>query len=86
MLAKLDKSLDEFVEVYIAKYGRPDFSLANRAIPLRNFSDSSIETLLTGTIAVLYGWSAWLAAPELLTIRDQIVADMQQARYLFTLS
>lgn len=86
LVAKLDKTLDQFVEIYIAKYGRPEFPARRRAIPLRDFSDSSIESVMTAVIALLYSWNSWLAEPELITIRDQIVADLQQARYLFTLS
>ncbi len=87
LVPKLDANIDQFVEVYIAKYGRPKFG-ARHAVALHNFSDRQAGDFLRGAVH-------WLANvlpkklragdTDLFNIRDTIVADLNQTLYLFTL-
>ena len=88
LVTKLDANIDQFVEVYVGKYGRPKLSGKTASIHLRNHSDKEAVALLTEAID-------WLttdlprklkkADTDLLNIRDTIVADLNQTLYLFTL-
>jgi hypothetical protein len=87
LVTKLDVNIDQFIEVYIGKYGRPKFSGKTGHIPLRNFSDSEAPKLIEDAIT-------WLSDElpkklkrtdtDLFNIRDTIVADLNQVRYLFS--
>jgi len=87
LVTKLDANIDQFVEVYIGKYGRPKLSGQTSAIRLRNHSDKEATNLLKEAIQ-------WLTTDlsrklkktdtDLLNIRDTIVADLNQTLYLFT--
>lgn len=88
LVTKLDASIDEFVEVYIGKYGRPKFTGKNSTIQLRNFQDAEAPKLLDEAID-------WLSHDlqgklkksdtDLFNIRDTIVANLNQVKFLFAL-
>jgi hypothetical protein len=88
LVTKLDASIDEFVEVYIGKYGRPKFTGKNSMIHLRNFQDAEAPKLLDEAID-------WLSHDlqtklkksdsDLFNIRDTIVANLNQVKFLFAL-
>jgi len=87
LVTKLDTNIDQFVEVYVGKYGRPKLTGKNSSIRLRNHSDKEAVALLREAIA-------WLTTDlnrylkkgdtDLFNIRDTIVADLNQTLYLFT--
>ncbi len=87
LITKLDVNIDQFVEVYIGKYGRPKLTSKNSTIRLRNFHDVEAPKLLSEAID-------WMntelpsklkkSDTDLLNIRDTIVADLNQVKYLFT--
>jgi hypothetical protein len=87
LVTKLDANIDQFVEVYIGKYGRPKLSGSTSTIRLRNHSDKEATALLQEAID-------WMSTDltrklkktdtDLLNIRDTIVADLNQTLYLFT--
>ena len=87
LVTKLDTNIDQFVEVYIGRYGRPRLSGATSTIRLRNHSDKEASALLREAIQ-------WMTIDltrklkrtdtDLLNIRDTIVADLNQTLYLFT--
>jgi hypothetical protein len=84
LVTKLDANIDQFVETYIGKYGRPKLS---GSLHLRNHSDKEAVKLLQEAID-------WLVTElpkklkktdtDLFNIRDTIVADLNQTLYLFT--
>ena len=88
LVTKLDTNIDQFVEVYIGKYGRPKLSGRSSTIHLRNHSDKEATVMIQEAIS-------WLTDElprklkktdtDLLNIRDTIVADLNQTLYLFTL-
>ena len=88
LVGKLDENIDKFVEVYIGKYGRPNFTSRTGTIHIRNFHDKQGPALLQEAV----GWMVNTLPKklkstdtELLNIRDEIVADLNQTLYLFTL-
>jgi len=88
LVTKLDVNIDQFVEVYIGKYGRPKLSGKTSSIYLRNHSDEEATKMIQEVID-------WMTIDltsklkktdtDLLNIRDTIVADLNQTLYLFTL-
>ena len=88
LIDKLDDNIDKFVEVYMGKYGRPKFGGRTGMIKIRNFHDEEAPALLKSAIH-------WLSNKlpkhlksgdtDLLNIRDEILADLNQTLYLFTL-
>jgi DNA-binding ferritin-like protein len=89
LVDKLDDAIDKFVEVYIGKYGRPKLTPRTGTIRLRNFDDAQATTLLTEAISWMTNRLPALLSKndtDLLNIRDEILADLNQTRYLFTFS
>lgn len=89
LVAKLDTNIDQFVEVYIGRYGRPKLSGRTASIHLRNHSDKEATQMIKEAI----GWLESVLPKklkktdtELFNIRDTILADLNQTLYLFTLS
>lgn len=89
LVAKLDTNIDQFVEVYIGKYGRPKLSGKTASIHLRNHSDKEATQMIREAINWLtHDLTRRLKRTDtdLLNIRDTIVADLNQTLYLFTLN
>jgi hypothetical protein len=87
LIPKLDTNIDQFIEVYIAKYGRPTFSGKTSHIPLRNFHDKDAPRLLQEAIEWLTNelpTKMKRTDTDLFSIRDVIVADLNQVLYLFS--
>jgi len=88
MLVELEKSIDSFVEIYIAKYGRPRMTTGTGVIRLHNLSEAGATRLIQSSIRYLQGpLSKRLKAgdTDLVNIRDEIIAELNQLLYLFTL-
>ena len=89
LVTKLDANIDQFVETYIGRYGRPKLTGRTSAIHLRNHSDKEAQDMIREMVA-------WLETnlpkylkktdTELLNIRDTILGDLNQTLYLFTLN
>jgi hypothetical protein len=87
LIPKLDTNIDQFLEVYIAKYGRPTFSGKTSHIPLRNFHDKDAPRLLQEAIEWMTNelpTKMKKTDTDLFSIRDVIVADLNQVLYLFS--
>ena len=89
LVTSLDENIDKFVEVYMGKYGPPMFSGANMKIAVRNVIDKKAAELLKASVE-------WLTDDlprflnkrkdtDLLNIRDEILADLNQVLFLFRL-
>jgi hypothetical protein len=77
------------VEVYIGKYGRPTLNSRTGRIMIRNFKDQEAPLLLKQAIDWMTHKLPTLLNKEdtdLLNIRDEILADLNQTLYLFTLA
>lgn len=87
LVTKLDTNIDQFVEVYVGKYGRPKLSGKTSTIRLRNHSDKEATALLKEAVEWLtndLSRKLKKTDTDLLNIRDTIVADLNQTLYLFT--
>jgi hypothetical protein len=89
ILETLDKSIDSFVEVYIGKYGRPRLTGKQAVVVVHNLTEAGAVKLVNGAIKYLQGpLTKSLKAgadTDLLNIRDEMIADLNQLLYLFTL-
>jgi len=82
----LDKRIDEFVEVYMGKYGRPQVT---GTIKVGNISESAAKTFVAKQTEYLTKTLPKQLSSDdvdLLAIRDEILADLHKTLYLFTLS
>ena len=86
---RLTANVDRFMEVMIGKYGRPSFGgQAETKLPMKHCTDATIITFLDSVIKYLVKELPKSLSKEdvdLFTIRDEMVADINQAKYLFTL-
>ena len=85
LVAALDKNIDEFVEVYMGKYGRPKI---RKTIKLHNFSESAARAFFAQQTEFLTKKMPRMLRStdsDLLNIRDTILADVNKTLYLFTL-
>lgn len=86
LIGKLDTNIDTFVEVYMGRYGRP---VMKRTLPVKNLTVTGIRGFINKS-------GEWLSFKlprivkrtdtDLLNIRDEILADLNQIKYLFTLA
>ena len=88
MLKKLEKSIDSYIEIYIGKYGRPKVNGKNAVISLQNLSEAGASRMIVAAVKYLQGPLTKTlneSDTDLMNIRDEIVADLNQLLYLFTL-
>ena len=88
LVTSLDENIDKFVEVYMGKYGPPRFTVRNGKFAVHDSEDKRAASLLKSGVA-------WLSRElpkflkkedtDLLNIRDEILADLNQALFLFRL-
>jgi hypothetical protein len=86
LVATLDTNIDKFVETYMGRYGRP---FVRRTLPVKNLTVTGIKNFITRS-------TDWLSKKlprmvkntdsDLLNIRDEILSDLNQVKYLFTLA
>jgi hypothetical protein len=89
ILENLDKAIDSYVEVYFGKYGRVRLTGKNAQIILQNITDAGATRMITAAVKYLQGPLTKTLKPgvdmDLMNIRDEIIADLNQLLYLFTL-
>jgi len=88
ILEKLEKHMDSFVEVYIGKYGRPRVTGKNAEITVHNMTEAGANRMLQAALRYLQGpltRSLREGDYDLFALRDDLVEDMNQLAYLFTL-
>ena len=88
VIKSLDEHIDLFVEVYMGKYGRPNITKTTNTIQVRNMADKSAMKFIKDCIAHLTGpftKSLKVTDTDLLNIRDEILGELNQLLYLFTL-
>ena len=86
IIDKLDKNIDSFVEIYIGKYGRPRLAGANASLALQNMTEAGASRLIKAGIKYLAKIALRAGADsDLLNLRDEMVGDLNQLLYLFTL-
>ena len=89
MIESLDKNIDEFVEVYMGKYGRPKITTKTSSVHIGNMNEKSAVSFIKRCITMLLGdLVKGLVATrdsDLFNIRDEMLADLNKLLYLFTL-
>lgn len=86
LTAALDTNIDEFVEVYMGKYGRPKVS---GSIKLHNFSEAAAKAFVAKQrkyLTTVLPKEIRSTDSDLLNIRDTILADLNKVLYLFSLN
>jgi len=89
ILESLDTAIDSFVEIYLGKYGRTKLSAKQATFTLHNLTDAGATRLLQAAIKQLYGPMVKGLKEhdtDLINLRDEIVAQLNQLLYLFGLN
>jgi len=81
------KLSDEFVEVYIGKYGREKIiNTKIQSVQVKLLSDNSVEDLVKNFISFLLSLKLSSSKDtDLVNIRDELISNLNQTLYLFTL-
>jgi hypothetical protein len=83
----LDGFIDEFIEIYMGKYGRVSFN-GDGNIMLKNTDSLDLNSFIKENISWLKSLSGKLNPEndsDLLNIRDEIMGSLNKLRYLLTL-
>lgn len=89
VIGALDESIDKYVEVYMGKYGRPRMTAKTNVIHIKNMGEKEAVTFVKMCIqALLEVVPKGLGSKDtdLLNIRDEMLAELNQLLYLFTLA
>ena len=84
----LDGFIDEFIEIYMGKYGRVSFNSGEGNINLKNTDSLDLNSFIKENISWLKGLSQKLNEEndsDLLNIRDEVMGSLNKLRYLLTL-
>lgn len=88
LLTNLLLNIDRFVETYIGRYERPNFSQEDFQVTVTEFNDKTIVSLLNFYVNFLKNdlpKDLKNKDTDLLNIRDDMLADINKTLYLFTL-
>jgi hypothetical protein len=88
MIEALDLSIDKYVEVYMGKYGRMKMNSSNSTVHVSNLSEKSIVKFIHKCINYLQTTLVKKLKEndtDLINIRDEMLAELNQLLYLFTL-
>jgi DNA-binding ferritin-like protein len=88
VIKSLDEHIDLFVEVYMGKYGRPNITKTTNTIQVKNMADKSAMKFIKDCIAHLTGpftKSLKVTDTDLLNIKDEMLGELNQLLYLFSL-
>jgi glutaredoxin 2 len=85
LTSKLDELIDEFVETYMGKYGRPKVS---GSIHISNFTEAGARSFVAQKrkyLEVDLPKKIKSTDTDLLNVRDEILGELNKVLYLFTL-
>jgi hypothetical protein len=88
LLDALDKTIDEYVEIYMGKYGRPRISARSNTVRIQNMNSKMAVRFVKGCIAYIEGPLVKKLKPTdtaLINLRDEMLGDLTKVLYLFTL-
>ena len=89
LIDSLDKVIDEYVETYMGKYGRPKMTTRNNSLRMQNMNPKMMLKFIKTCIAYLEGPLVKKLKPsdtDLVNLRDEMMGDLEKVQYLFTLS
>ena len=86
ILEKLEERIDNFVEVYLGKYGRPRLTGKNATFSLQNLTEAGAVRMIKAAIKYVQGMHKQVQTQsDLINILDDILKELGQLIYLFTL-
>jgi hypothetical protein len=88
VISALDGTIDEYVETYMGKYGRPRMTARNNEIKLVNMNEKSAVRFIKSCIEHLQGPLVKGLKPtdtDLMNLRDEMLGELNKILYLFTL-
>jgi DNA-binding ferritin-like protein len=89
LINELDKNIDDFVEIYMGKYGRPKMTQRTQTIRVANLNEKTIHSFVRTCIGVLQKDITHDLDPkkdtDLLNLRDEMLGDLNKLLYLFSL-
>ena len=88
VLDALDKIIDEFVETYMGKYGRPRLGPKTNTVKVVNMTEKTAVRFVQACIKSIQGpLSAGLKPTDtdLLNLRDEMLGELNKVLYLFSL-
>ena len=86
--SSLGELIDNFVEIYMGKYGRVEFSGGEGSITLKNTDSLQLNNFLKDNIDWLKSLNEKLKSDndsDLLNLRDEMMDEINKLRYLLTL-
>jgi hypothetical protein len=89
VISALDQSIDKYVEVYMGKYGRPKVTGGTNMVRVQNMTEKTAVRFVKTCLVYLEGPLVKRLKPtdtDLVNIRDEMLAELNQLLYLFTLS
>ena len=84
----LNGLIDNFIEVYMGKYGRVEFASGEGTIVLKNTNDLGLNEFLNQNLEFLMSLTNSLDPQkdtDLLNIRDEMMSEINKLKYLLTL-
>lgn len=88
LIKALDDTSDKYVEVYMGRYGRPKMTARNSTARIQNLNEKSIARFIKACVAYLEVDLVKRLKPadtDLVNLRDEMLAELNQITYLFTL-
>lgn len=89
VVKSLDEHIDLYVEVYMGKYGRMKMTRKTGTFMIENMTDKKAVSYIKECCKILTGPLIKDLNPkvdsDLLNIRDEMLGDLNQLLYLFTL-
>jgi DNA-binding ferritin-like protein len=88
VIAALDTTIDEYVETYMGKYGRPRMTARTNTVRVQNITEKTVTRFIKAAIAHLQGPLVKKLKPtdtDLVNLRDEMLGELNKILYLFTL-
>ena len=88
VIKALDESIDQYVEVYMGKYGRPRLTTKTSVVHFKNMGEKDAVAFVKKCIRTLIEVVPKGLGPadtDLVNIRDEMLGELNQLLYLFTL-
>jgi hypothetical protein len=88
VIAALDTTIDEYVETYMGKYGRPRMTARTNTVRVQNITEKTAVRFIKAAIAHLQGPLVKKLKPtdtDLVNLRDEMMGELNKILYLFTL-